>query len=131
MLRSMAFGAVWHTQWKIGPASEASIANVMLHASPGFITLVDTPTLGFCEMLAEDAADRDLIMELENRTANRAVIILARSFLNPGRTFANIMAFRPPWVRDTRLNLFGSNFEIRKQLLENIRTGAVKSRFNS
>ena len=75
MLRSMAFGAFWHTQWKIGPASEDSIANVMLHASPGFITLVDTPTLGFCTMLAEDAADRYLIMGLENRTNNRAVII--------------------------------------------------------
>ena len=35
------------TQWKIGPANEASIANVMLHASPGFICLVDTPTMGF------------------------------------------------------------------------------------
>jgi hypothetical protein len=57
LLRSMAFGALWHTQWKIGPASEASIGNVMLHASPGFITLVDTPTLGAIEMIAEDAAD--------------------------------------------------------------------------
>jgi hypothetical protein len=123
MLRSMAFGAVWHTQWKIGPASEASIANVMLHASPGFITLVDTPTLGLCTMMAEDAADRYLIMGLENRTSNRAVIILARSFLNPGRTFANLMAFRAPWVRDTRLNLYGTNFEIRKQLLEDYKNG--------
>jgi hypothetical protein len=96
MLRSMAYSAVWHTQWKIGPASEASIGNVMLHASPGFITLVDTPTLRFCKMLAEDAADRYLIIGLENRTNNRAIIILARSFLNPGRTFANMMAFRPP-----------------------------------
>jgi len=34
--------------------SEASIANVMLHASPGFICLVDTPTLGFVVILAED-----------------------------------------------------------------------------
>jgi hypothetical protein len=91
MLRSMAYSAVWHTQWKIGPASEASIGNVMLHASPGFICLVDTPTLGFVVMLAEDAADRYAIMGLENRTTNRPLIILARSFLNPGRTFANIM----------------------------------------
>jgi hypothetical protein len=123
MLRSMAYSAVWHTQWKIGPISEDSIANVMLHASPGFITLVDTPTLGFCTMLAEDAADRYLIMGLENRTSNRAMIILARSFLNPGRTFANIMAFRPPWVRDTRLNLFGDNYEIRKQLFADYKNG--------
>lgn len=124
LLRSMAYSAVWHTQWKIGPVSEDSIANVMLHASPGFITLVDTPTLGLCTMLAEDAADRYLIMGLENRTTNRAVIILARSFLSPGRTFANLMAFRAPWVRDTRLNLFGENYEIRKALVEDYRNGS-------
>ena len=129
MLRSMAFGAFWHTQWKIGPASEASIANVMLHASPGFITLVDTPTLGFATMLAEDAADRYLIMWLENRTNNRAAIILARSFLNPGRTFANLMSFRAPWVRDTRLNLFGENYEIRKVLLADYKNGSGEKPF--
>jgi hypothetical protein len=126
MLRSMAYSAIWHTQWKIGPISEASIGNVMLHASPGFITLVDTPTLGFCTVLAEDTADRYLIMGLENRTSNRAIIILARSFLNPGRTFANMMAFRAPWVRDTRLNLFGDNYVIRQQLLEDYRNGGDK-----
>jgi hypothetical protein len=126
MLRSMAYSAVWHTQWKIGPISEASIGNVMLHASPGFITLVDTPTLGFCTMLAEDAADRYLIMGLENRTANRALIMMARSFLNPGRTMTNIMAFRMPWVRDTRLNLFGENYLIRKELLDEYRNGGEK-----
>jgi hypothetical protein len=129
MLRSMAYSAVWHTQWKIGPISEDSIANVMLHASPGFITLVDTPTLGFCTMLAEDAADRYLIMGLENRTANRPLIILARSFLNPGRTFANMMAFRAPWVRDTRLNLFGTNYEIRRMLLEDYKNGEGEKPF--
>jgi hypothetical protein len=123
MLRSMAYAAIWHTQWKIGPVSEASIANVMLHASPGFITLVDTPTLGFCTMLAEDAADRYLIMGLENRTSNRLIIVLARSFLNPGRTFANMMAFRFPWVRDTRLSLSGEDYQLRKQLLEDYRNG--------
>ena len=60
LLRSLAYSAVWHTQWKIGPISEASIGNVMLHASPGFITLTDTPTLGTVEMIGEDAADRYL-----------------------------------------------------------------------
>jgi len=124
MFRSMAYSAVWHTQWKIGPVSEDSIANVMLHASPGFITLVDTPTLGFCTMLAEDAADRYVIMGLENRSTNRVLIVLARSFLNPGRAFANLMAFRPPWTRDTRMGVFGPNYEIRKQLLEDYRSGS-------
>jgi hypothetical protein len=129
MLRSMAYSAVWHTQWKIGPASEASIGNVMLHTSPGFITLADTPTLGFCTMFAEDVADRYLIMGLENRTGNRVIIILARSFLNPGRTFGNMMAFRPPWVRDTRLNLFRDNYEVRKMLLADYKNGQGEKPF--
>jgi hypothetical protein len=54
-------------------------------------------------MLAEDAADRYLIVGLENQTANRGLLMLTRSFLNPGRTFANIMAFRVPWYRETRM----------------------------
>jgi len=123
LLRSMAFSAVWHTQWKIGPASEASYGNVMLHTSPGFITLADTPTLGTVTMIAEDAADRYLIMGLENRTGNRMLIILARSFLNPGRSFASMMAFRAPWNRDTRLGLFGLDGEIRKELLSEYKAG--------
>jgi hypothetical protein len=129
MLRSMAYAAIWHTQWKIGPASEASIGNVMLHASPGFITLVDTPTLGFCTMLAEDVADRYVIMDIENHTANRVVILLARSFLNPGRSFANLMAFRLPWDRPTRIGLFDSNDEIRKLLLEDYKNGTGEKPF--
>jgi hypothetical protein len=117
VLRSLAFSAVWHTQWKIGPASEASIGNVMLHASPGFITLTNTPTLGTVEMIGEDAADRYLLMGLENRTANRPLLLLARSFLNPARSFANIMAFQLPWHRQTRMGLLGENFQLRKDLL--------------
>ncbi|MFZ1006216.1 MAG: hypothetical protein WAN65_05235 [Candidatus Sulfotelmatobacter sp.] len=124
LLRSLAFSAVWHTQWKIGPISEASIGNVMLHASPGFITLADTPTLGTVAMIAEDAADRYLIMGLENRTTNRLVISLARSFLNPGRAFANVMAFQVPWNRETRIGISGENLKLRKDLLEEYkRTG--------
>jgi len=130
LLRSMAWSAIWHTQWKIGPASEASIGNVMLHASPGFITLVDTPTLGALTMIAEDAADRYLIIGLENRTANRSIIILARSFLNPGRTFANLMAFQVPWRRDTRLPLFHSEeFEVRKELVKRYKNGTGEKPF--
>jgi hypothetical protein len=126
ILRSMAYSAVWHTQWKIGPVSEASIGNVMLHASPGFITLTDTPTLGALTMMAEDAADRYVIMGLENRTDNRVVLILTRCFLNPGRSFANLMAFRPPWTRDTRLGLFGQSYEIREALLNDYKEGGPK-----
>ena len=115
LLHSLAYSAVWHTLWKIGPISEASIGNVMLHASPGFITLTDTPTLGAVEMIGEDAADRYVIMPLENRTANRMILALARSFLNPGRSFANVMAFQHPWQRENRIGLFGENFRTRQE----------------
>src|SRR5215471_16247546 len=117
LLRSMAWSAVWHTQWKIGPISEASIGNVMLHASPGFITLVDTPTLGTLDMMGEDALDRYLIVGLENRTANRALIMLTRCFLNPGRSFGNLMAMKQPWSRDTRMGIFGENFVKRQEMI--------------
>jgi hypothetical protein len=129
LLRSLAYSAVWHTEWKIGPASEASIGNVMLHASPGFITLADTPTLGALTMLAEDAADRYLIIGLENRTANRALIMLARSFLNPGRSFANVMAFRVPWERDTRIGIMRENYVLRKELIEDHKHGSGEKPF--
>jgi len=132
LLRSMAFSAVWHTQWKIGPISEASLGNVMLHASPGFITLADTPTLGTVAMIAEDAADRYLLIGVENRTANRLVIILARSFLNPGRAFANVMAFKVPWHRETRIGVWGKNFKLRQDLLADYkRTGEKPFEFVS
>ena len=126
ILRSMAYSAVWHTQWKIGPVSEASIGNVMLHASPGFITLVDTPTLGTAAMMAEDAADRYLIMGLENRTANRALLVLTRSFLNPGRAFANLLAFQPPWQREKRIGVFGENYRLRKEWLADYKKNGKK-----
>ncbi len=129
LLRSMAYSAVWHAEWKIGPASEASIGNVMLHASPGFITLVDTPTLGTLTMFAEDAADRYLIIGLENRTANRALIMLARSFLNPGRSFANIMAFRVPWERDTRIGIMRENHVPREELVADYKHGSGEKPF--
>jgi hypothetical protein len=68
-------------------------------------------------MIGEDAADRYLIMGLENRTANRFVLMMARCFLNPGRSFANVMAFRRPWQRDTRMGLFGESFRMRQDLV--------------
>jgi hypothetical protein len=125
-LRALSFSAIMSTQWKIGPASEASLGNVQIHESPGFIDFVNTPTLGICEMMAEDITDRYVIMALENRTSNRIVLMLARSFLNPSRTFSNLMAFKEPWYRTTRVGLFRENYILRKTLLEEYRAGGMK-----
>jgi hypothetical protein len=124
ILRSTAFSAAAHAQWKIGPLSEASIGNVMLHASPGFITLVTTPTLGALTMIGEDLLDRYVIIGLENRSTNGTLIILARSFLNPGRSFANVMAFKKPWYRATRMGLEADyDFLIRREMVADYKAG--------
>jgi len=126
LLHSMAWAAIWHTEWKIGPLSEASIGNVMLHASPGFICLVDTATLGTVAMFAEDVADRYVITGLENRTTNRLLIVLARGFLNPGRSTANAMALHYPWSRPNRLGLRGEDYQMRKELVAEYKAGGEK-----
>jgi hypothetical protein len=129
ILRSLAFSAAAHTQWKIGPMSEASIGNVMLHSSPGFITLADTAPLGIVTMIGEDVLDRYLIIGLENRTTNRLVIALTRSFLNPGRSFANVMAFKKPWYRSTRMGLGGNDYLVRKRLVAEYKNGSGEKMF--
>jgi hypothetical protein len=125
-LRALSFSAVMSTQWKLGPASEASLGNVQLHEGPGFADFANTPTIGICEMMGEDIADRYVITALENRTSNRMVLMFARSFLNPSRTFANMMEFKVPWDRRTRFGLFGENYALRQQLLEDYRNGGSK-----
>src|SRR5215469_2908754 len=108
-LRALAFSALWSTQWTLGPASEGSLGNVQLYASPGVVDLVGTPTLGTGWSIGEDMIDRYLLERLEQRTANRALLMLVRSFGNPTRTFANMMGGRRPWQRDTRPGLFGAD----------------------
>jgi hypothetical protein len=46
--------------------------------------------------------DRFLVRRIEAKTPNRAVRLLARSFLNPGRSFANLMRGKWFWYRDDR-----------------------------
>lgn len=125
-LRALGFSAVWSTQWTLGPASEASLGNVQIHESPGFVDLVGTPILGVGLMIGEDIADRYLIVGLENHTPNRAVLLLARSFLNPTRAFANLMAFKEPWLRESRIGLFKENYARRKQLVGEYKAGGEK-----
>lgn len=125
-LHALSFAAVMSTQWKIGPASEASLGNVQLHEPGGLVDFVNTPILGVCLMIGEDVADRYVITGLENRSSNPVLLILARSFLNPSRTFANLMAFKEPWYRRTRIGLFRQNHLLREELLKERREGGPK-----
>ena len=129
LLRSLSFSAVMSTQWKLGPASEASLGNVQLHEYPGFTDFVVTPAAGTILMMGEDAADRYLIIGLENRTANIPLILLTRCFLNPSRAWANLMAFKVPWHRETRIGIFGANHELRKELIREHNEGRAGKMF--
>jgi hypothetical protein len=128
-LRAMAFSAAMSTQWTLGPASEASIGNVQLRDSPGFVDLVGTPIFGTMVMIAEDVADRYLVAPLENRTANRPVLAFSRMFLSPTRSFANLMAFKYPWHREGRLGINGENNKLRKEMLRDYDDGAGPALF--
>ena len=128
-LRAMAFAAVGSTQWTLGPVSEASLGNVQLHASPGFIDLVTTPGLGVFVMMGEDMLDRYFIIPVENHTANPWLILVARSLGNPARSFANLMAFKQGWHRDTRPGIFGENHARRKELVKEYKAGLISAPF--
>lgn len=102
-LRAFAWNTAYSTQYEIGPVSDAAIGNVGLRPeTKGMVDLVITPTVGTAWLLTEDALDRHVILWLERRTDNRWVKMMTRSWLNPGRSMANMLRFRVPWHRDTR-----------------------------
>ena len=128
-LRAMAFAAIASTQWTLGPASEASLGNVQLHSSPGFIDIVQTPTLGVMEMMGEDMLDRYVVIPLENHTANPFLILAARSLCNPARSFATLMSLHTGWRRENRPGLFGENHTLRKELVGQYKQGLIRAPF--
>jgi hypothetical protein len=102
-LRAAAFSWAYSEQFEIGPASEASLGNIQsYYPAYGFVDHVVTPIIGLGWMVAEDALDKFVVKRIESRTSNVYVRFLARSWLSPARSYANLMAFRRPWERDTR-----------------------------
>jgi hypothetical protein len=103
-VRAMGFAALYSTQFELGPISEASIGNVQKGPprSGGIVDLVVTPTCGTGWLIAEDALDRYLVRRIESWTDSPWVKLIARSSLNPSRTFANVLRLKKPWYRDDR-----------------------------
>ena len=102
-LRAIAFAWAFSEQFEIGPLSEASIGHIQKDfPQQGFVDHVITPTVGMSWSIAEDSLDRYIIKSIEARTANPFARILARTTLNPARTFANLMDWRVPWYRQSR-----------------------------
>jgi len=104
-LRATGFTFVYSLQYEIGPFGEASIGNIQLDPQKrGVVDWVITPAIGLVWTIAEDALDRYVIKHIERSTGHRSLIALARGFLNPARSSANIFARRMPFDRDDRSN---------------------------
>jgi hypothetical protein len=107
-MKAMLFSTVYSTQFELGLLGEAALGNVGRVPTPksqhpmAYVDLVVTPTLGTVWMMSEDALDRLLIKRLENHVENRFVRLMVRGFLNPSRSFANVLRGRYPWHRDGR-----------------------------
>lgn len=106
-LRGMGFAFVYSAQFEIGPLSEASIGHIQnFYPQVGFVDHVVTPTLGTGWAVAEDAIDRKLIQPFEAKFGNSWLRLVARSGLNPARSFANVLGGNLPWHRDDRPGVF-------------------------
>jgi hypothetical protein len=102
-LRAGAYAYVLSVSFELGPLSEASLGEIQrYHPANGFVDHVVTPTVGLMWSVLEDGIDDSLVRHIEESTDNRDVKILARTFLNPSRSFANLMGRRRPWERTNR-----------------------------
>lgn len=111
MLRAGAYSTAYSFQWKFGPLGEEGIGHDGDHLVPdgkitsnetGWVELVTTPVGGGLWAMAEDALDQHVITHLENESRNPFALTVYQ-FLSPSRAAANILRFRPPWYRDTRV----------------------------
>lgn len=102
-MRATAWSAAYSVQFELGPVSEATLGNVgQKKGTGGAVDLVVTPVIGLGWTVTEDALDKYVIRGLERRSQSRNLRALARSFLNPTRSFANLLRRKAPWHRDTR-----------------------------
>ncbi|MCW5966306.1 MAG: hypothetical protein KIT83_19875 [Bryobacterales bacterium] len=112
VLRSTAFSFAYSTQFEIGPVSEATIGAVQSqYPQQGFVDHVATPTIGALWMMSEDILDRYVIRGIEGRTENVWLRMMARGWLNPTRSFANMMRLKVPWYRDSRPGIWKYRME--------------------
>lgn len=106
------FSTIYSTQWKLGPASEASLEKVgsfMYYDAQfnkttngtGMVSFVTTPVGGTMWLIAEDILDKYAMRRLENVSRN-PLWLTALAFVEPCRSAANVLRFKAPWYRDNR-----------------------------
>jgi len=111
-LWALLYSAIYSAEWKLGPVSEASFGRTggfdyydknakKVTNGTGTVGLVVTPVGGWVWAMAEDFMDYHVISKLDPLTGNW-FYLFSMSFLNPCRSFANLMRYKAPWYRDTR-----------------------------
>ena len=109
-LRAMAYTAAYSAQWKIGPASEASIGNTgafyyirrpdgVYTNETGMQDFFFTPIGGLAWNVGEDAIDRFILSRVRRNTRNK-FLLFASSLSTPGKSAANVARFRATYYRD-------------------------------
>ncbi len=109
--RAVAWSTFYSFEWKLGPLGEASVGHNgdhyfydkgVLTNETGWVELVTTPVGGLAWTVAEDYLDKHVVRSLEEKSRN-PLLLTVYQFLTPAREFANILRFRPPWFRDSRV----------------------------
>lgn len=102
--RAMLWSALYSTQFELGPVGEAAFGNVgKKRGTMGMVDLVMTPLGGFGLIVVEDALDKKVVERLEAGTDSIIRRRFYRMAFNPQRSFANLLRFKVPWHRDTRI----------------------------
>jgi hypothetical protein len=118
-LRAMAYSAAYSAQWKIGPASEASVGNTGIfyyirqpdHVwtnETGMQDFFITPIGGLAWNVGEDAIDRFILSRVRRGTRNKW-LLLASALSTPGKSAANVARFRAPYYRDPDVGTLGAD----------------------
>ena len=110
-LRATAYSAVYSTQWKIGPASEASIGNTgvgyYVRNRDGIITnetgmqdFFVTPIGGLAWNVGEDALDKYIVSHIRHAHPRNMPLLILASVITPLKSAANLTRFRAMYYRD-------------------------------
>ena len=110
-LKAMAFVTGYEIQWKLGPASEASIGNSGYNTyytprvigrstnETGFQDFFITPVYGLGWHITEDLVDRFVMPHIWKRTHNKW-LLTALLPITPCRDAANVVRYKPFYYRD-------------------------------
>jgi hypothetical protein len=107
-LKAFSWSFAYSTQFELGLFGEAGVGNIGIRPygkakhPMAYVDIVVTPVVGTGWLVGEDMIDRYLIRRLEKTIRSRVVQIVIRGFLNPTRSFANLIRGKKPWHRDNR-----------------------------